>query len=498
VQSDAINNAIKLHIDSGCAITGSMPHFLTEKMVTSLFIRWAMQIRQQTQRPAYLRIADFIAEGVASGELPSRYRLPPLRELAEVLDLNYSTVTRGYAEARRRGLIDSRPGLGSFIRNKASSASALPVSSYEMTMNAPVEPAVPALEEALRTGAINLFNTTDMLSLMRYQNFGGNSEDKAAAIIWMNRKLNISSDAEVLVCPGIHSALFGLMTLFKRKKGYICVSSLVYPGMKAIANHLDVRLKAVLCDEYGPDPSVLDAHCRAGEVTALYINPTLHNPTTLTIPEFRRRELAEVCRRYNISVIEDDAYAALSDNHLPAFAELLPELTWYVTGMSKCFGPGLRIAFLKGPGGRATERLSIILRALTVMSSPFTNALARQWINDGTADRMLIEIKNEANVRQQMASFYLSTCEYQADKNGYHLWMPLPKIINSNSSDVAAKLREEGISAVSGVAFCTDNNPVEALRLCLGGSQTREQCEEKLKTLSEMLADPFYFSGMAI
>ena len=82
-----------------------------------------MQIQQQTQRPAYLRIADFIAEGVASGELPSRYRLPPLRELAEMLDLNYTTVTRGYAEARRRGLIDSRPGLGSFIRNKAFSAS---------------------------------------------------------------------------------------------------------------------------------------------------------------------------------------------------------------------------------------------------------------------------------------------------------------------------------------------------------------------------------------
>ncbi|MDH2066846.1 PLP-dependent aminotransferase family protein [Pantoea sp. GD03673] len=467
-------------------------------MVNALFTRWATQIQQQTQRPAYLRIADFIAEGIASGELPSRYRLPPLRELAEILDLNYTTVTRGYAEARRMGLIDSRPGLGSFIRNKASSASLVPVSSYEMTMNAPVEPAGHAVEDALRTGAINLFNSTDMLSLMRYQDFGGSAEDKAAAIRWMSRKLSITSEAEVLVCPGIHSALFGLMTLFKRKKGCVCVSSLVYPGMKAIANHLDIRLKAVLCDEYGPDPSVLEAHCRAGEVTALYINPTLHNPTTLTLPEHRRRALADVCRRYNISVIEDDAYAALSDDHLPAFAELIPELTWYVTGMSKCFGPGLRIAFLKGPNGRATERLAGVLRALTVMSSPFTNALARQWINDGTAERMLKEIKSEAKIRQQMASFHLSAYEYQADNNGYHLWLPLPKMINSNSSDVAAKLREKGISAVSGVAFCTDNNPVEALRLCLGGSQTREQCEERLKTLSEMLADPFYFSGMAI
>lgn len=467
-------------------------------MATSLFTRLATLLKQQTQRPAYLRIADFIAEGITTGELPSRYRLPPLRELAEILNLNYTTVTRGYAEARRRGLIDSRPGLGSFIRNKVLSAPALPISSYEMTMNAPIEPSGEVIEEALRTGAINLFNSTDMLSLMRYQDFGGSAEDKAAALLWINRKLNIVDDSEILVCPGIHSALVGLMTLFKRRKGAICVSNLVYPGMKAIASHLDVKLKAVNCDEYGPDPSALEALCSAGDITALYINPTLHNPTTLTIPDSRRCALAEVCRRYNIQIIEDDAYAALSDERIPAFAELVPELTWYITGMSKCFGPGLRIAFIKGPDKRAVERLSGVLRALTVMSSPLTNALARQWINDGTAEQMLNEIKREAKVRQNMAAFYLSGYDYQADNNGYHIWLPLPKMINSNSSDVAAKLREKGISAVSGIAFCTDNNPVEALRLCLGGSQTRQQCEDKLKIMSEMLTDPIYFSGMAI
>lgn len=467
-------------------------------MVTSLFTRWATQLQQQTQRPAYLRIADFIAEGIATGELPSRYRLPPLRELAETLGLNYTTVTRGYAEARRRGLIDSRPGLGSYIRSKASSSASLPASSYEMTMNAPVEPANSLIEDALRAGAVNLFNQTDMLSLMRYQDFGGTAEDKAAAMRWIGRKLKVKNDAEVLVCPGIHSALVGIMTLFKRRKGAVCVSNLVYPGIKAIASYLGVKLQAVRCDEHGPDPLAFEGLCRSGEIGALYINPTLHNPTTLTIPDFRRRELADICRRFNISVIEDDAYAALTDNHIATFAERVPELTWYITGMSKCFGPGLRIAFLKGPDKQATQLLASVLRALTVMSSPVTNALARQWINDGTAECMLTAIKQEAKIRQEMAALYLSGYDYQADNNGYHLWLPLPKMINSNSSDVAAKLREKGISAVSGVAFCTDNNPVEALRLCLGGSQSRQQCEDSLKILSEMLTDPVHFSGMAI
>ena len=467
-------------------------------MITSLFTRWAALLQQQTQRPAYLRIADFIAEGISTGELPSRYRLPPLRELAETLGLNYTTVTRGYAEARRRGLIDSRPGLGSFIRARASASSALPASTYEMTMNAPTEPAGAAVEEALRAGAINLFNQTDMLSLLRYQDFGGTAEDKAAAMRWIGRKLHVESEADVLVCPGIHSALMGIMTLLKRRKGAVCVSSLIYPGMKAIASHLGVRLQPVLCDAQGPDPLAFEALCRSGEIGAFYINPTLQNPTTMTIPEARRRALAECCQRYNITVIEDDAYAALSDAPVPTFAGLIPELTWYLTGLSKCFGPGLRIAFVKGPDRQMMQLLSGVLRALTVMSSPLTNALARQWINDGTADRMLIAIRQEAGIRQQIAAACLTGYPFEADSAGYHLWLPLPGLVNANASDIAAKLREKGISAVSGAAFCTGNLPADALRICLGGSQSRQQCEEGLKILAAMLADPIHFSGMAI
>jgi len=467
-------------------------------MITPLFTRWAAQLQQPTTRPAYLRIADLIAEGISSGELASRYRLPPLRELATTLGLNYTTVTRGYAEARRRGLIDSRPGLGSFIRARASVSSASPASTYEMTMNAPIEPAEIAIDEALRAGAISLFNQTDMLSLLRYQDFGGSAEDKSAAMCWIGRKFPVSSEEDVLVCPGIHSALMGIMTLIKRKKGGVAVSNLIYPGFKAIASHLGIRLQSLICDAQGPDPLAFEAACRSGEISALYINPALQNPTTLTIPAARRRTLAECCQRYNITVIEDDAYAALSDSPIPAFAELIPGLTWYITGMSKCFGPGLRIAFLKGPDKAATRQLSGVLRALTIMSSPFTNALARQWIGDGTAERLLIAIREEAKIRQQLAATSLAGYSWQADSAGYHLWLSLPEMINSDASDVAAKLRESGVSAVSGTAFSTANVPARALRICLGGAQSRQQCEAGLKTLADMLADPFSFSGMAV
>lgn len=462
-------------------------------MTHGIYERWAQYLRQQSQRPAYLLIADFIADGVNSGELPPRQRLPPLRDLAITLALNYTTVTRGYAEAKKRGLIDSRPGMGSFIRGKVPLVPLKGGGSYEMTMNSPIEPEMPDIAESIRQGALSLFARDDVYSLLRYQDFGGTYADKEAAIQWLSQRLPTPSIDEVLVCPGIHSALVGLMTLLGRKGGTVCVSDLVYPGLKAIAGQLNVPLYALECDDDGPLPRAFENQCQQGNISALYVNPTLQNPSTLTMPLRRRESLAEIARRYSVPIIEDDAYALLPESSPTTFSALLPELTWYLSGLSKCFGAGLRIAYVKGPGKRSTQLLAGALRALTVMSSPITNALATQWITDGTTNRMLNAIRQEAGVRQQMAARLLHQFDFNTCQHGFHLWLHLPRHYKWDPSDVAVKLREQGVSAVSSAAFSTDNNPPNALRLCLGGTNTRTMLEEHLIIIAGMLEYPEHF-----
>lgn len=458
-------------------------------MLTKLSNRWLWHKTQQTQRPAYLLIADIIAEGINSGEFRPRDRLPPLRDLAVMLSLNYTTATRGYAEAKRRGLIDSRPGLGSFIRGKVPSIPLSGGSSYEMTMNSPIEPGE-ELAQAISAGAINLFSQKNILSLLRYQDFGGQSNDKEMAGIWLGKHLPPPEMEEILVCSGIHSALVGLLTLLCRKGGSVCVGELIYPGLKAIASQLGVTLQSLPCDEDGPLPRAFENQCQTGTVSALYVNPTIHNPTTHTLPLRRKEALADIALRYSVPVIEDEAYAALSTYRIASFSELIPELTWYLTGLSKCFGPGLRTAFIKSPGKRNAQLLAGALRALNVMASPVTNALASQWIMEGTADRVLDSIRAEAAVRQGLAKNILHKFQFKADPEGFHLWLLLPKHLRWNPSDVAVKLREQGVSAVSSAAFCTDNNPPDALRICLGGAWSRELCTENLTTIAHMIEHP--------
>ena len=50
-----------------------------------------------------------------TGRLAPRDRLPPQRKLAERLDIDFTTVARGYVEAQKRGLVDSRVGRGTFV-----------------------------------------------------------------------------------------------------------------------------------------------------------------------------------------------------------------------------------------------------------------------------------------------------------------------------------------------------------------------------------------------
>lgn len=466
-------------------------------MLNKIANRWKTHQQQHTARPAYLLIADIIADGINSGEFQPRDRLPPLRDLAALLAINYTTATRGYAEARRRGLIDSRPGMGSFIRGKVPSVPLNGGSSYEMTMNSPIEPGE-ELAQAIAAGAINLFTQKNILALLRYQDFGGLADDKAMAKVWLEKQLPPVSIDEILVTQGIHSALVGLLTLLCRHGGSVCVSDLIYPGLKAIASQLNITLQSLPCDEDGPLPRAFEHQCQTGNIRALYVNPTIQNPTTLTLPLRRREALADVALRYSIPVIEDEAYAALATQHIASFSELIPELTWYLTGMSKCFGPGLRTAFVKGPGKRNTQLLAGALRALNVMASPLTNALAAQWIQEGTADRVLQSVRAESTIRQKIAANILKEFSYRATPEGFHLWLLLPRHFNWNPAEMAVQLRDLGVSAVSSAAFCTDNNPPDAIRICLGGAWSREVCTENLHTLAHVMRNPLNFGSVIL
>jgi DNA-binding transcriptional MocR family regulator len=272
----------------------------------------------------------------------------------------------------------------------------------------------------------------------------------------------------------------------------VCVESLTYPGIKAMAAQLGVKLQPLALDDEGPDPEAFEHACRSLQCRALYLNPTLLNPTTLTVTRARREALADVALRFSVPIIEDDAYAMLPRSVPSPMALLAPDLTYYLTGFSKCLGAGLRTAYVRCPGVQQTQRLAGALRATTVMASPITNALATLWVGDGTAEAMLQAIRNESVARQTLAARVLTGHALQTQPEAFHLWLPLNGAAANGWSGVefASYLRSEGVGVVAAAAFSTDGDPPEAVRVCLGGKLTRDECEDALRLIADTLSHP--------
>lgn len=84
----------------------------------------------------------------------------------------------------------------------------------------------------------------------------------------------------------------------------------------------------------------------------LYVNPTAANPTGTTIPLNRRHQIYDLCSRYNIIILEDDAYYFMHfmDDVTPSFLSLdVDGRVLRFDSLSKILSSGLRIGWVTGP-----------------------------------------------------------------------------------------------------------------------------------------------------
>ncbi len=453
--------------------------------------RWAQALRR-SDKPAYLALADIIAEDVQTGRLAAHQFLPPLRTLAGALKLNFTTVARGYAEAQRQGFVDARPGRGTFVREVVLSGPVrrpIAAAPIDMTMNMPPEPADRVLEQRLREGLASLADD-DVHGLLRYQEFGGTPHDCEAGAAWLSEFVPGVTAGRIVVCPGVQSGLAGLFTALARAGDSIACEAVTYPGIRGLAAQLGIRLVGLPADDEGIDPDAFAVLCAADPPRALYCNPTLLNPTTAVMSIARREAVVEIARRYSVPIIEDDAYASLPARRPRSLASLAPELTFYVTGFAKILGAGLRIGYIATPNVRYTARVSAALRTTVIMTSPFMMRLATRFIDDGTLPIAVRAMRQECRDRQKLAAEVLrpgTGARYTSKPDAFHLWLEVPP--TWSRVDFAAHLRTMGVGVVLSDTFTVAGQPPDRVRVGLGGSATREECRHALEIIADALKD---------
>lgn len=441
--------------------------------------------------PVYQQIASAIADDITTGRLMPEQRLPAQRKLADALGIDFTTVARAYVEAQRRGLVDSTVGRGTFVCGKRRPAIPRAVEgrpNVDLSMNMPPEPATPEMMQLMQAGYDMV--GADLRNLLRYQDFCGSADDRAAGALWLRRRGLVVPAERTLVTAGAQCALLAVLGTLAVPGSVICCEELTYPGLRALAGQLGLKLVGLPMDNEGIDAVAFAAACAQYAPKALYCNPTMLNPTTATMSAERRRVLVEVARFHGVAIIEDDAYGFLPRSGPPPLASLGPDITFHIAGLSKCLGAGLRVAYLVAPDAHYTARLTAAIRATTMMVSPITAALATRWIRDGTADMIVSTIRKECAVRQKIAARALPAASFDAVPEGFHLWLRLPE--PWGRKEFAAAMAAAGVAVVASDAFfvSTQGGAPEAVRVCVGGVADRYQIQHAMELMGEALSRP--------
>lgn len=449
---------------------------------------WVPDIARRSG-PLYLRIADVLAEDARGGRLRPGARLPTHRELADRLGVTVGTVTRGYAEAARRGLLAGEVGRGTFVRGplpEVVPAAAPPSGLVELGLNLP--PPLEGSRGGVLARTLESLARQDLSSLLEYAPDGAALSHREAGAAWM-ALAGLPADPErVLVSSGSQHALTAVFSAFLRPGDVVLTEALTYPGVKGVASLLNLRLQGVALDAQGLDPDALEAACRKEGARALYVIPTIHNPTTAVMGEARRREILRIARAHDVMLIEDDVHRPLAEDAPPPLAALAPEAVCYLLGTSKTLAPGLRVGFIHAPA-TLRSRIAAGIRATTWMAAPLMAEIVARWLADGTAQRLLKRRREEARARQRMASAALQGLRLDAHPCAHHAWLHLPEPWRAEA--FASQALQRGVSVTPAQAFQVGRaGAPHCVRLGLGAPRTREELGRGLEILAAVLRAP--------
>jgi DNA-binding transcriptional MocR family regulator len=443
-------------------------------------------------RMKYLGIVEALEADVRSGQVRSGDRLPPQRAIAEALGVDLTTVTRAFNEARRRGLVDAQAGRGTFIREglvadrQIGRFGGAPM--VDLSMNIPPQPPAADLQKAIPRDIADLLSNPSGMLHLHYQESMGSEPDRLAAASWLGRRMETISPSRILVAGGAQAALFAICESQLRPGDAIAAGAMTYPGLKAVAAQKGLLTTPLAMDEGGIIPDAFEEACRGTAPKALYVIPSIDNPTTATLSEDRRRRLIAIARQHNVLIIEDDPYTPLRPQTAPAMANLAGDITWHIATLSKCATPALRVAYVVAPGNTQALRLAGVLRATTLMAPPLMAALASRWIADGVLEAITAAIRDENAERQKLAASCLAGTKFAADPHGHHLWLWMPS--HWRAADFAEHADRSGIAIVPSSTFAITSTPVEAVRVSLGVAPDRAALEDALTLLANLISQP--------
>lgn len=449
---------------------------------------WTLDI-SDSQGPTYLAVANAYADAIERGDLPAGTRLPPQRDLAKQLGVTVGTISRAYALMNRRELVSGEVGRGTFVRGTRQEAPNVDFANGRSVtraidlacFRAPVSSANAIIAEA----AAQAIGRAGPHPLHKYPPAAGLLSHRGDGAQWLSRYgLDVGGD-QVLICGGAQMALNVALNAFIRRGERVLGEAVTYAGLRAICAIHEIELHGLEIDEHGLVPEALDRACAAGMGGTLVVQPTLHNPTTASMPLERRREIARLAQKHDLLVIEDDTAGGMLMDRPAPIASMAPDHTIYINSISKCMSPALRLGYMAAPR-RLVDRLERVLHTLSLGAPPLVSDVMSVLLASGAADRIVSMNFEETLQRQAIVAETLRSAQLRSRPGAFFAWLPLPPRWQAHEF-VAAALRE-GVNVTDGDNFLVDRGqPLNAVRVAIEGAPGHDTLRRGLSVLSRLM-----------
>ncbi len=406
------------------------------------------------------------------------------------------TIQRAVGALASRGVIEARPGRGTFVAARAAPAPPADLAWQTVALGA----AGPSVDASSLSDLRGPFAPGDLVLSTGYlpadlQPLGALAQAFARAgrrrDAWDRVPLEGitplrahfaaglgggAEPADVLVCPGGQAALNACLRALVAPGSPIVVESPTYHGILLLARAAGLRIVPVPSDEHGVRPDLLaDALERSGARVA-YLQPTFANPHGTTLAAERRSDVLAAARDAGAFIIDDDPFreVALDPRDPP------PPPLWHddrdghvvcVRSLTKSASHALRVAAViaRGPAAariRSTRVIEDFLVAGPLQAAAVELVSTPSWPRH--LRRLRVALRERRDALAAAVERELGPGRAALPRGGFHLWVALDP--EQDDADVAARAARAGVVVSPGRWFFPAEPSGPYLRLSFAGA----------------------------
>ncbi|WP_332275311.1 PLP-dependent aminotransferase family protein [Bacillus velezensis] len=448
--------------------------------------------KDSLSRPLYLSIAALLEFDIANGSLSPGTKLPPQRELADFLDINFTTITRAYKICEKKGLIYAVTGRGTFVSPNATRSTTISKEAdfhdIDLAFGASFEQTNGMIIETIQ----EVSSKSYLDKLLTYNDPTGMPHHKAAAIDWMKPiKIQATADQLAIVSGAQNALTIALSSLFE-PGNRIATDFFTYANFIQLAKMFHIQLIPILGDESGMSALDLDKKCSKTNIHGIFLMPSCCNPTTHMITDKRKIELAKIIKKHRLILIEDDIHASFTAETSPDYKQpmfnLIPDQTVYIYSTSKTICSGLRVAYMIF-GESFAEKITQGLYNINTKTSSLDVEIISELIFSGKAlevYKLKMSLLNKANT---IYNEYFPYTNDHENPISYFRWLPIKG--QKNGLQVENDLKKQQVHVLHSDRFISggQSSDDQYLRISLSATNSFEELKAGLERLKEFFED---------